>query len=57
MAHLQRYLQDEDEEEPVDPEREASLDRELLETEGWDTADASDVAPDVVKVDREPGDE
>ena len=57
VSHLQRYLQDEDEEELVDPEREVSLDRELLEIEGWDTADDTDVVPGGAEVDGEPGDE
>ena len=55
VSHLQRYLQDEGEEEPVAPEREASLDRAILEIKGWDTADDTDVVPGGTEVDREPG--
>ena len=57
VSHLQRYLQDEDEEEPVDPERDSSLDRELLEIEGWDSAEDTDVVPGGAEGDVEPGDE
>ena len=57
VSYLQRYLQEEDEEESVDPEREASLDGVLLELEGWGTADDTDVVSGGAKVDGEPGDE
>ena len=45
VSHLERYLQDEDEDEPYDPKKKAALDRELLKIEGWDTADDTDVVP------------
>ena len=57
VSHLQRYLQDDSEEESVDPEREASLDRALLEIERWDTADDTDVAPDGADLGRKSDDE
>ena len=57
VSHLQRYLQDADEEEPVDPERDSSLDRELLEIGGWDSAEDTDVVPGEAEGDVEPGDE
>ena len=57
VSHLQRYLQGEDEEEPVDPERDSSLDRELLEIEGWDSAEDTEVVPGRAEGDVEPGDE
>ena len=57
VSQLQRYLQVADEEEPVDPERDSSLYRELLEIEGWDSADDTDVVPGGAEGDVEPGDE
>ena len=57
MSHLQRYLQDEDEEETVSPGRDSSLDRELLEIEGWDSTEDTDVVPCGAEGDLEPGDE
>ena len=50
-------MQDEDEEEPVDPERDSSLDRELLEIADWDSAEDTDVVTGGAEGDVEPGDE
>ena len=57
VSHLQRYVQEEDEEEPVEPERDSSLDRELFEIGGWDSAEDTEVVPGRAEGDAELGEE
>ena len=57
VSHLQRYVQEEDEDEPFEPGRDSSLDRKLLEIEVLDSAEDTDVVPGRAEGDAEPGDE